>query len=183
MKTTKKSIIIYITVACLILISIAGIAFSGFMRTYKHEFSLTINVGKIDLSLAEATTDFIVPGTTITLSENPSVTVGKNSQACWLFIEVIPTADFNSYLSYDSSITEGWTPLTDVQNVYYRQLPRSEQDETFTIMEDTTLEILPTLTDKQISAAQAQSITIKAYAVQDTEDTSTPILAWMQIRP
>ena len=183
MKKTKKSLVIQIVAACLIMASVVGIAYAGFMRSYKHDFDLTITVGRIDLSMTKATEDMIVPGTVVELTAAPAVTVGGDNQPCWLFIEIEKTPHFNSYLSYDDTVAEGWTLLNGMDNVYYRQLDRLAQDTTFVIMEDTSLEISASLTDKQLSKAADQSIAITAYAVQHTDDTNSAVLAWAQIRP
>lgn len=183
MKATKKSIVIQVIAVLLALTAIIGIAYAGFMRTFNYEFDLTVRVSRIDLSLAEATTGLIVPGTTINLPEEPSITVGAHNQPCWLFIEIEKTPHFNSYLSYDDTVAEGWTLLNGMDNVYYRQLDRLAQDTTFVIMEDTSLEISASLTDKQLSKAADQSITITAYAVQQTDEINNATLAWMEIRP
>lgn len=183
MKATKKSLVIQVISAVLILTAIVGIAYAGFMRTFNYEFDLTVRVSRIDLSLAEATTDMIVPGTTVNLPAQPAITVGAHSQPCWIFAEITKTQDFNSYLSYDATVADGWTPLTGVANVYYRQVERQTQAQTFTVLTDTTLEIAPTLTDKQLAVAAEQSISVTAYAVQQTDEINNATLAWMEIRP
>ena len=47
----------------------------------------------------------MIPGHTI--AKDPKVTVLADSEACWLFVEITESANFDSYMTY--GIADGWT--------------------------------------------------------------------------
>lgn len=57
----------------------------------------TFTVGDINIELKETTTNYkMVPGNTIT--KDPKVTVKANSEACWLFVKVEKSSNFDSFI-------------------------------------------------------------------------------------
>lgn len=83
----------------------------------------TFTVGDIEIELAETTTTYkMIPGNQI--AKDPKVTVKADSEACWLFVQVTKSANFDTYLTYN--VRDGWETLTDdsddnaLTTVYYR---------------------------------------------------------------
>ena len=83
----------------------------------------TFTVGDIEIELAETTTTYkMIPGNTI--AKDPKVSVLAESEACWLFVQVTKSANFDTYLTYD--VRNGWNELADdgdsnaLTTVYYR---------------------------------------------------------------
>ena len=73
----------------------------------------TFTVGNIDITLAESENlDLkMVPGNTIT--KDPKVTVEGGSEACWLFVKVEKSANFDDFLTY--TIDSGWKSVDGVR--------------------------------------------------------------------
>lgn len=95
------------------------------------EVKNTFTVGDINIGLTETTADYkMVPGNTI--AKDPTVTVKANSEACWLFVKVTESTDLKDFITY--AIAEGWTALPGVDGVYYREVPASAADQTFSVL-------------------------------------------------
>lgn len=142
----------------------------------------TFTVGDINITLAETTTDYkMVPGKTI--AKDPKVTVEGGSEACWLFVKVEKSANLDSFISY--TIANGWTALTGVDGVYYREVPASTTAQVFdvltsnqvTVKDDVTKTMMDGL---KVSGATQPTLTFTAYACQKDGFESNPTGAWQQ---
>ena len=129
----------------------------------------TFTVGNIDITLAESENlDLkMVPGNTIT--KDPKVTVEGGSEACWLFVKVEKSTNFDSFLTY--TIDTGWTALTGVDGVYYREVAASTTDQAFAVLADDQVTVKNTVTKANMdgltsSGATLPTLTFTAYAVQ-----------------
>lgn len=131
----------------------------------------TFTVGDINIELAETTTDYkMVPGNTI--AKDPKVTVKDGSEACWLFVKVEKSTNFDQYLSYEMAV--GWTALPGVEGVYYREVSATTADTDFAVLKDNQVKVLDTVTKTMLEAAKtdAPTLTFTAYAVQKDNVTS-----------
>lgn len=130
----------------------------------------TFTVGDINIELTESENlDLkMVPGNTIT--KDPKVTVKANSEACWLFVKVEKSTNFDQYLSYE--MADGWTKLED--GVYYREVSATTADTDFAVLKDNQVKVLDTVTKTMLEAAKtdAPTLTFTAYAVQKDNVTS-----------
>lgn len=145
----------------------------------------TFTVGNIDIDLVETKTDFkMVPGTQI--EKDPKVTVKANSEACWLFVKVEESTNLTDYIDYD--IASGWTALTGVNGVYYREVPASTIDQTFSVLKDDKVTVKNTVTKgmmDQLSATASPApvqptLTFTAYAVQKSGFETNVAGAWAE---
>ena len=145
----------------------------------------TFTVGDIDITLTETgATDTnddelgdaksykMIPGKE--LDKDPTVTVAADSEACWLFVEVVKT-NIPEWLTY--SIAAGWIELED--GVYYRKVAASEDDQPFAILENNKVYVSEDATKAQLGAVDGTTVSLafKAYAVQQ-EEVTTPATAW-----
>ena len=130
----------------------------------------TFTVGDINIELTESENlDLkMVPGNTII--KDPKVTVKANSEACWLFVKVEKSTNFDQYLSYE--MADGWTKLED--GVYYREVSATTADTDFAVLKDNQVKVLDTVTKTMLEAAKtdAPTLTFTAYAVQKDNVTS-----------
>ncbi len=129
----------------------------------------TFTVGDINIELTETTTNYkMVPGNTI--SKDPKVTVKANSEACWLFVKVEKSTNFDQYLSYE--MADGWTKLED--GVYYREVSAITANADFAVLKDNQVKVLDTVTKTMLEAAKTDTptLTFTAYAVQKDNVTS-----------
>ena len=143
------------------------------------EVKNTFTVGDINIGLTETTTDYkMVPGNT--LAKDPTVTVKANSEACWLFVQVTESTDLKDFITY--AIAEGWTALPGVDGVYYREVPASVADQTFSVLAGDAVTVKSDVTRTMLETAKtdAPTLTFKAYAIQK-DHFATADAAWAEV--
>lgn len=141
------------------------------------EVKNTFTVGDINIGLTETTTDYkMVPGNTI--AKDPTVTVKANSEACWLFVKVTESTDLKDFITY--TIANGWTKLQD--GVYYREVPASAADQTFSVLADDAVTVKSDVTRTMLETAKtdAPTLTFQAYAIQ-RDHFATADAAWAEV--
>ena len=144
----------------------------------------TFTVGDINIELAETTTNYkMVPGNTI--AKDPKVTVKAGSEACWLFVKVVESNTLGTYIDYD--MASGWTALSGVDGVYYREVAASAADQTFSVLADNKVTVYDTVTKAQMDAlkvagATQPTLTFTAYACQK-DNVADAAAAWAKINP
>lgn len=143
------------------------------------EVKNTFTVGDINIGLTETTTDYkMVPGNTI--AKDPTVTVKAESEACWLFVKVTESENLDTFITY--AIAEGWTELQD--GVYYREVPASNADQTFSVLAGNAVTVNNTVTKAMLTAKDFTNptLTFKAYAVQK-DNVASASDAWAKVNP
>lgn len=143
------------------------------------EVKNTFTVGDINIGLTETTADYkMVPGNTI--AKDPTVTVKANSEACWLFVKVTESTDLKDFITY--AIAEGWTELE--AGVYYREVPASAADQTFSVLADNAVTVNSDVTKEMLTAKDFANptLTFKAYAVQK-DNVASASDAWAKVNP
>lgn len=146
----------------------------------------TFTVGDIEIDLAESEElDLkMVPGCTI--AKDPKVTVKAGSEACWLFVK-IEESNVDDFITYN--VAEGWTALTDVNGVYYREVPATTADTAFDILKDNQVTVKDTVTKEMMNGLTTEEIyptlTFTAYACQLYRSNNDPFEvaeAWTQVQ-
>lgn len=205
MKKNKKLIAI---ISCMILLIGAVGATIAWLTDKTNEVVNTFTVGDINIDLNETKTDFkMIPGSEI--DKDPYVTVKAGSEACWVFVEVTESENFNQYLTYhkntDGTIkwADGWTVLvsatTNGKYVLYRSvdsIPTS--DIKCAVLYNDEVIVLDTVTKAMMNAidgvmdegqtsptseeeiAKRPTLTFKAYAIQK-ENIPNVEDAWTKI--
>lgn len=159
----------------------------------------TFTVGNIDITLTESKgvtssnpqegTFKMVPGNTI--EKDPKVTVVAGSEACWLFVKVEKSANFDSFLTY--TMADGWTQLTkdkdgkDITDlVFYRAVDATTAAAggAFAVLTGNQVTVKNTVTKTMMdgltsSGATLPTLTFTAYAVQKAGFT-TADAAWAE---
>lgn len=114
----------------------------------------------------------MIPGEDI--YKDPLVTVLTESESCWLFVKLVESDNFGEFFE-DYTVEEGWTALTGVEGVYFRQVSAeevAEEDAEFWVIKDNTLTVKETVTKEQLNELDAEgaenypTLTVTAYAVQ-----------------
>ena len=141
----------------------------------------TFTYGDINITLAETTgeTYKMVPGNTI--AKDPKVTVKANSEACWLFVKVEKSTNFDTFMTY--SMASGWTALSGVDGVYYRTVDASTADQDFAVIKDNKVTVKDTVTKADFKALTVNTLpklTFTAYAVQK-DNVATAADAWAKV--
>ena len=184
-----------LTLCCALLLVAAGVFGTLAYLTGTDTVNNTFTVGNVKITLDEAkvTTDgtpvegadrvkaneyHLLPGHTYT--KDPTVTVKANSEACWLFVKVTESTDLKDFITY--AIAEGWTALPGVDGVYYREVPASAADQTFSVLAGDAVTVKSDVTRTMLETAKtdAPTLTFKAYAIQK-DHFATADAAWAEV--
>ena len=174
----KKKILALVLALTLLVAGVVG-GTLAWLTDRTAEVKNTFTVGDINIGLTETTTDYkMVPGNTI--AKDPTVTVKAESEACWLFVQVTESENLDTFITY--AIAEGWTELQD--GVYYREVPASAADQTFSVLAGNTVTVNNTVTKTMLETAKtdAPTLTFQAYAVQK-DNVASASDAWAKVNP
>lgn len=147
----------------------------------------TFTVGDINITLTESENlDLkMVPGRTIT--KDPKVTVKAGSEACWLFVKVVKSGNFDSFMTFE--IANGWTELTEGSGVYYRivgdKSADGATDEPFPVISGNKVTVKNIVTKADLNGlteATYPTLTFTAYAVQK-DGINDATTAWGKVNP
>ena len=178
----KKKILVP-AVASLMLMSCMVGGTLAYLYDSTDEVTNEFTVGDVDIDLTETTANYkMVPGNTI--SKDPTVTVLADSEACWLFVEVIESTNLDDFISY--SLDSSWTELNEQTGVYYREVEDVEVNQEFSVLANDTVTVLTSVTKDMMDEvesgdSQTPTLTFRAYAIQK-DNISTANVAWEQVR-
>ena len=176
----KKTLTVIIALVLVVVMSVAGTV--AYLTASTGPVVNTFTVGNIDITLAETATDFkMVPGNDI--AKDPKVTVVGGSEACWLFVKVEKSGNLDSFVTY--SIADGWTALTGVSDVYYREVAASESNQVFSVLANDKVTVKDTVTKDMMDALNIEgaiqpTLTFTAYAVQK-DNIADAATAWTEV--
>ena len=174
----KKIVICALSIAVIICCAVGGTF--AWLTTQTGEVKNTFTIGNIDITLAETTSDFkMIPGESI--AKDPVVTVKAGSEACWLFVKVTESDNLDSFISY--SVDSGWTALTGVSGVYYREVAAVSADSSFDVLTGNAVTVKDTVTKTMMDALTDNTLptlTFKAYAIQKS-GFDTVEAAWAKV--
>lgn len=141
----------------------------------------TFTVGDINIDLDESENlDLkMVPGNTIT--KDPKVTVKANSEACWLFVKVEKSANFDRFMTYE--MADGWTALPGVDGVFYREVAATTAATDFSVLKDNSVSVKDSVTKTDLNALTQDTfptLTFTAYAVQK-DNVADAATAWSKL--
>lgn len=179
----KKTLTVVIALVLVVVMSVAGTV--AYLTASTGPVVNTFTVGNIDISLAETKTDFkMVPGSNI--DKDPKVTVKGGSEACWLFVKVEKSANLDSFVTF--AIDAGWTELTGVSGVYYREVSADTADQEFAVLKDNKVTVNSDVTKTMMDnlgkdGATQPTLTFTAYAVQKAGFESNVAGAWDEVKP
>lgn len=174
----KKNTLALVLALTLLVAGVVG-GTLAWLTDQTDEVKNTFTVGDINIGLTETTADYkMVPGNTI--AKDPTVTVKANSEACWLFVKVTESTDLKDFITY--AIAEGWTALSGVDGVYYREVPASAADQTFSVLAGDAVTVRSDVTRTMLETAKtdAPTLTFKAYAIQK-DHFATADAAWAEV--
>lgn len=173
----KKTLALVLALTLLVAGVVGGTL--AWLTDQTDEVKNTFTVGDINIGLTETTADYkMVPGNTI--AKDPTVTVKANSEACWLFVQVTKSENLDTFITY--AIAEGWTALPGVDGVYYREVPASAADQTFSVLAGDAVTVKSDVTRTMLETAKtdAPTLTFKAYAIQ-RDHFATADAAWAEV--
>ena len=177
----KKKLTTVLAIVLVVALSVAGTY--AYLTDKTGPVVNTFTVGNVNIDLTEGTGEFykMVPGTTI--GKDPKVTVKANSEACWLFVKVEKSANFDEFMTYD--MANGWTALEGVDGVFYRTVEASGTDQVFPVLANDTVSVKSDVTKDMMDAiengtAANPTLTFTAYACQGAGFDSAD-KAWAEV--
>lgn len=151
---------------------------------WEHELNedgLTLSA---DVFTGEEQTGFkMIPGNKI--EKDPTVTVKADSEASWLFVKIVESDNFDSFMEY--SIATGWTALNDANadgvaddGIYYRTVDATTADTDFAVLANDSVSVKDTVTKDMLKDGVfvAPTLSFTAYAVQRDTNITTAAQAW-----
>lgn len=176
----KKKLTTVLAIVLVVALSVAGTY--AYLTDKTGPVVNTFTVGNVNIDLTESTGEFykMVPGTTI--KKDPMVTVEAKSEACWLFVKVVKSDNFDDFLT--CNMAEGWTALDGANGVFYRQVAASGTAQNFDVLADNQVIVKSDVTKAMMDGltdATRPTLTFTAYACQ-TAGINTAADAWDAVK-
>ena len=171
-----RKIHIWLIIASLFLLMLGTGATVSYLVSSSNAVKNTFTIGFVDITLTETTgeTYKIIPGAAV--AKDPTVKVDQDSEACWLFVRIEKTGNFDTFCTYAPA--EGWTALAGHDGVYYRQVERYAQNAVFPVLKDNRILIRDTVTEELLSTVTKNpTLKFTAYAAQ-SDGLETAHDAW-----
>lgn len=182
----KKSLALFLAIAIVVVGVVAGTVAWLTDRTAAVKNTFTTSDITIELKETTGGTYKMIPGWTI--GKDPKVTVKQGSEACYLFVKLEKSANFDTFMTYE--MAEGWEALPGNAGVYYREVAAATADTTFEVLKDNQVTVRDDVTKAQMNALTAAdtypTLTVTAYASQLNKNATTefgPAAAWANIAP
>ncbi len=167
---------------------VVGVAIGGtlaWLTAKSDTVTNTFTTSDIKITLEETKggtdrTFKMIPGYTI--EKDPKVKVLEGSEACFLFVKLEKSANFDKYMTYE--MANGWEALADVPNVYYREVTTIPVE--YDVLKNNQVTVNGTVTTTDMKAAETDkpTLTVSAYASQlykNNTDKFTAAEAWGNI--
>lgn len=175
----KKKLTTVLAIVLVVALSVAGTY--AYLTDKTAQVVNTFTVGNVNIDLTETTGDSykMVPSTPI--HKDPKVTVEADSEACWLFVKVEKSDNFDDFMTCD--MANGWTALDGVNGVFYRQVAASDANQVFPVLANDKVSVKPDVTKAMMDGltdATRPTLTFTAYACQ-TAGINTAADAWAKV--
>lgn len=171
----KKKVLSIVAVVLVLCCAIGGTL--AWLTDTTNPVVNTFTVGDINIELKETTTNYkMVPGNTI--AKDPKVTVQANSEACWLFVKVEKSTNFENFMTW--AIADGWQLVPGETNVYYREVNATTADTSFDVLKGNSVAVKDSVTKADLNALTWDTfptLTFTAYAVQK-DNVADAATAW-----
>ena len=125
----------------------------------------------------------MIPNTKI--DKDPIVTVLKDSEDCYLYVELKESDNFDDFMTYE--VAEGWTLLEGYEGIYYREVSKdvvSENDFEYAVLNGNAVFVKAEVTKQQLEVLTEDTyptLKIKAYAIQKAS-MNNALEAWEIIK-
>ena len=180
----KKSLALLLAIALVVVGAVAGTV--AWLTDKTPSVTNTFTTSDINIELKETKNNFqMIPGWNI--EKDPKVTVKAGSEACYLFVKLEKSANFDTFMTYE--MADGWEALPEAPGVYYRKVAAATADTTFAVLKDNQVTVKGTVTKEQMNALTADTyptLTVTAYASQLYKNNTqefTAAAAWANIAP
>ena len=180
----KKSLALLLAIAIVVVGVVAGTV--AWLTDKTPSVTNTFTTSDINIELKETKNHFqMIPGWNI--EKDPKVTVKAGSEACYLFVKLEKSTNFDTFMTYE--MADGWQALSGNAGVYYRKVAAATADTTFEVLKGNQVTVKGTVTKAQMNALTADTyptLTVTAYASQRFKNNTeefTAAEAWTNIAP
>ena len=182
----KKSLALILAIAIVVGGVVAGTL--AWLTDKTEPVVNTFTTSNIDIDLTETEAEYkMIPGWSI--DKDPKVTVKVGSEACYLFVKLEKSTNFDQYMTYE--MADGWTALDNVAGVYYRKVVRTAEDvaNTFAVLKNNKVTVKGSVTKtmmNNLTEATYPTLTVTAYASQLYKSSGvefTAAEAWANVQP
>lgn len=180
----KKSLALLLAIAIVVVGVVAGTV--AWLTDRTPSVTNTFTTSDINIELKETKNNFqMIPGWNI--EKDPKVTVKTGSEACYLFVKLEKSTNFDTFMTY--KMADGWQALPEAPGVYYREVAAATADTTFEVLKGNQVTVKDEVTKAQMNALTADTyptLTVTAYASQlykNNTETFTAAAAWANIAP
>ena len=161
----RRMLVLVLSLTLLILVAVAGTL--TWLQAQTEPITNTFVAGDIKLRLTDTTGSYkMVPG--VAINEEIKVTVEAGSEACYVYIKVEKSQNFDTFLA--NELEEGWVALDNsYPGIYYRKVDASTADQPFNVLLNNMLTTKSEITKAQLNALTDETypkLIVTAYAVQ-----------------
>ncbi len=181
----KKSLALVLALAMIVVCVVGGTL--AWLTATTPEVKNTFTTSDVDITLTETTgTSYqMIPGYTI--AKDPKVTVLAGSEKCFLFVKVVKSTNFDTFMTYE--MADGWTALDGVNGVYYRVVDTAGMGTPYSVLANDQVTVKDTVTKADMNALKADdaiqpTLTFTAYACQYNNSNNTHFdaaAAWAKV--
>lgn len=180
----KKSLALLLAIAIVVVGVVAGTV--AWLTDQTPSVTNTFTTSDINIELKETKNNFqMIPGWNI--EKDPKVTVKAGSEACYLFVKLEKSTNFDTFMTYE--MADGWEALPEAPGVYYREVAAATADTTFEVLQGNQVSVKGEVTKAQMNALTETTyptLTVTAYASQLQKNANTNFTveeAWANIAP
>ena len=180
----KKSLALLLAIAIVVVGVVAGTV--AWLTDKTPSVTNTFTTSDINIELKETKNNFqMIPGWNI--EKDPKVTVKAGSEACYLFVKLEKSTNFDTFMTYE--MADGWEALPEAPGVYYREVAAATADTTFEVLKGNQVTVKDEVTKAQMNDLTADTyptLTVTAYASQLYKNNTqefTVAEAWANIAP
>ena len=180
----KKSLALLLAIAIVVVGVVAGTV--AWLTDKTPSVTNTFTTSDINIELKETKNNFkMIPGWNI--EKDPKVTVKTGSEACYLFVKLEKSTNFDTFMTYE--MADGWEALPEAPGVYYREVAAATADTTFEVLKDNQVSVKGEVTKAQMNGLTEDTyptLTVTAYASQlykNNTEKFTAAAAWANIAP
>lgn len=185
--SVKKKVLALVLAMVLVVVGVAA-GTLAWLTAKSDTVTNTFTTSDIKVELKETKNNFkMIPGYDI--HKDPKAKVVSGSEECFLFVKLEKSANFDDFMTYE--MADGWTALTGVDGVYYREVRTANIGTAYSVLKDDKVTVKGIVTKVMMNAidngtAAKPTLKITAYASQlhknaDAEFTAAE--AWANVNP
>lgn len=183
--SVKKKVLALVLAMVLVVVGVAA-GTLAWLTAKSDTVTNTFTTSDIKVKLEETKNNFkMIPGYDI--QKDPKATVLAGSEECFLFVKLEKSANFDDFMTYE--MADGWTALTGVDGVYYREVRTANIGTAYSVLKGDKVTVEGKVTKAMmegLSANTLPTLTITAYASQLHKDAATEFTAaeaWANVNP